>query len=471
MLIPVLLSGGVGSRLWPLSRELNPKQFLALTGEESLLGQTLSRAALLQNSGPPMVVCNDEHRFIVAERLREHSQGDTGAIILEPVGRNTAPAVAVAALQALQQDESALLLVLPADHVIQDESAFVAAVEKGMPHAEQGRLVTFGIVPTSPETGFGYIAHEAGDIGGGYPIRQFVEKPDAKTARSYLADGSYLWNSGMFLLGARAYLDELSEFSPEILAYATGAVDKAEKDLDFVRLNNEQFSLCPSDSIDYAVMEKTSKGVVVPLDCGWSDVGSWSTLWEIGEQDEQGNVAEGDVLLCQSNNSYVRSESRLVATLGVDNLVVVETADAVLVADKQRVQDVKAIVSQLKSSGRSEVNTHVEVYRPWGTYEPLAVADRFQVKRIVVNPGQRLSLQMHHHRAEHWVVVRGTAKVTCGDNVMILSEDQSTYIPLGTQHRLENPGVIPLEVIEVQSGSYLGEDDIIRFEDIYGRSQ
>ena len=469
MLIPVVLSGGVGSRLWPLSRELNPKQFLPMTGEVSMLEQTLERALALPNAEQPIIVCNDEHRFKVAEQLR-NQQVDNASIVLEPVGRNTAPAVAVAALQALKLDAQATLLVLPADHVIHDTEAFAQAVAVGLKQAKQGKLVTFGIIPTAPETGYGYIARGDDDCDGSFAIERFVEKPDLATAQSYLAEGNYLWNSGMFLLGAKTYLDELAAFAPEMLAAAEQSLAQASTDLDFIRLDKPAFEACPSDSIDYAVMEKTQRGMVVPLACGWSDVGSWATLWEIGDQDEQGNVVEGDVLLQSSNNSYVRSESRLVATLGINDLVVVETADAVLVAQRDQVQDIKAIVNQLKALKRDETSVHTQVYRPWGSYQSLVVGERFQVKRIIVSPGEQLSLQMHHHRAEHWIVVSGTAKVTRGDTVSVLTEDQSTYIPLGTKHRLENPGVIPLEIIEVQSGSYLGEDDIVRFDDVYGRS-
>lgn len=470
MLVPVLLSGGVGSRLWPLSRQLNPKQFLPLVDKLSLLEQTLERAQALVSSGAPIVVCNDEHRFMVAEQLR-NVEIKPGAIILEPVGKNTAPAVAVAALQALETDPDAVLLVMPADHIIADPAAFSEAVTKGLSQAQDGSLVTFGIVPESPETGYGYIRRGPAEASGCYPIAEFVEKPELEVAKQYVADGNYYWNSGMFLLGAQAYLDELRQHAPQMLAAAQAALANAEKDLDFVRLSEADFSACPSDSIDYAVMEKTSKGMVVPLSCGWNDVGSWSSLWEVGEKDDQGNVTKGDVILHDTNTSYIHSSSRLVTSVGIENVVVVETADAVLVADKDSVQNVKAIVNQLKQQQREEVNTHTKVYRPWGSYESLAMADRFQVKRIIVNPGAQLSLQMHHHRAEHWIVVSGTAVVTCGEKEFILCEDQSTYIPLGTKHRLANSGVIPLELIEVQSGSYLGEDDIVRFEDVYGRDK
>jgi len=468
MLIPVLLSGGVGSRLWPLSRELNPKQFLPLTGEFSLLEQTLNRASSLPDMAAPIVVCNEEHRFLVAEQLRNVSLTGS-AIILEPVGRNTAPAIAVAALQALKTDADAVLLVMPADHMIKDPAAFADAVAQGLLPAAEGKLVTFGIVPETPETGYGYIRRGDGGQDGCYPIAEFVEKPALEVAQQYLAAGNYYWNSGMFLLGAQSYLDELKVLSPVMYNAAAAALAQASEDMDFVRLDKGEFETCPSDSIDYAVMEKTHNGVVVPLSCGWSDVGSWSSLWEVDEKDPQGNVCKGDVIAQDSSNSYIHSSSRLVTTLGVDNVVVVETADAVLVADKSQVQNIKTIVNALKVQQRSEVNNHTKVYRPWGSYESLDAGDGFQVKRIIVTPGHQLSLQMHHHRAEHWIVVRGTALVTCGDKEFILTEDQSTYIPLGTKHRLANNGILELELIEVQSGRYLGEDDIVRFEDIYGR--
>lgn len=470
MLIPVVLSGGVGSRLWPVSRELFPKQFLPLTGSVSLLAQTLQRTAAIAQVGAPIIVCNDEHRFLVAEQLRQGAVAPA-AILLEPVGRNTAPAVAVAALQAQTIDPAAVLLVLPADHVIRQPEVFADAVTRGLPAAQAGSLVTFGIVPTAPETGYGYIQAGADQGHGALALQKFVEKPDLATARNYLASGEYLWNSGMFLMRADVYLAELEAHAPLMLAAVRNALQKARSDLDFIRLDATAFGACPSDSIDYAVMERTSKGAVVPLACGWSDVGSWSALWEVEDKDSADNVINGDVLLHEVDSSYVRSESRLVAAVGVSNLVVVETSDAVLIADKARVQDVKHIVQALKNAKRDEATVHKRVYRPWGSYESLVTAHRFQVKRIIVNPGQQLSLQMHHHRAEHWIVVSGTAKVTCGDKEFLLSEDESTYIPLGNRHRLANPGVIPLEMIEVQTGGYLGEDDIVRFQDIYGRNE
>ncbi len=469
MLTPVLLSGGVGSRLWPVSRETHPKQFLPLAGELSMLQETLQRASGLEET-PPLVVCNEEHRFMVAEQLRQVDLR-ASALILEPEGRNTAPAVALAAIQALAGDPEALLLVLPADHLIQDVDAFVAAVGKAVPLAQQGRLMTFGVVPASPETGYGYIKCGPAVDTDLYALERFVEKPDAATASAYLESGNYLWNSGMFLLRAATYLEQLGEHAPDILACCRRAMERASVDLDFVRPDAGVFAACPSNSIDYAVMEKTDVGGVVSLDCGWSDVGAWSALWDVADRDSEGNVCKGDIVLDNCRDSYFRSDSRLLAATGVANLVVVETADAVLVADRSRVQDVKRIVNRLKAESRPEVSLHRRVYRPWGSYESLVMSERFQVKRIVVNPGQTLSLQMHHHRAEHWIVVHGTAEVTCEDKVFMLAEDESTYIPLGHKHRLANPGRIPLELIEVQSGAYLGEDDIVRYEDLYGRGE
>lgn len=468
MLIPVLLSGGVGSRLWPVSREAYPKQFLALASELSMLQDTLARTAEL-DSAPPLVICNDEHRFMVAEQLRQLAV-NPAAIILEPEGRNTAPAVALAAFRAIASDPDALLLVLPADHVIRDAQAFANAVKLGVEKARSGSLMTFGVVPDTPETGYGYLRLGASQGNGLFSLDSFVEKPDAKTAEGYLQSGQYHWNSGMFLLSAGAYLEELKSHAPEIYNACEIAMAKADTDLDFLRPEREAFLSCPSDSIDYAVMEHTQRGGVIPLDCGWSDVGAWSTLWQVSDRDGDGNVLIGDVMTEDCSDSYLRSESRLIAATGIKNLIVVETPDAILVADRDEVQNVKQIVTRLKAEGRSEASLHQRVYRPWGSYESLIEGDRFQVKRIVVNPGQTLSLQMHHHRAEHWIVVHGTAEVTCEDKVFTLLEDQSTYIPLGHKHRLANPGKIPVELIEVQSGSYLGEDDIVRFADVYGRS-
>ncbi len=467
MLVPVLLSGGVGSRLWPVSREHHPKQLLPLASERSMLQDTLSRTRGLEMA-PPVVVCNEAHRFMVAEQLRQIDSAPD-ALILEPVGRNTAPAVALAALHLQATHPEAVMLVLPADHLVQQTEAFAEAVTRALPLAQGGRLMTFGVVPTRPETGYGYIRCGEELSNGVFDLERFVEKPDAETASAYLQSGDYLWNSGMFLLRVDSYLSELERYAPAMLDACRQAVAGATTDLDFMRPDPEAFAHCPSDSIDYAVMEHTDLGGVVSLDCGWSDIGAWSALWEVAEQDARGNATVGDVLLDNCSDSYVRADSRLVAVTGVSDLVVVETPDAVLVADRHRVQDVKRLVIELKAQGRGETELHARVYRPWGSYESLVVAEGFQVKRIIVNPGQKLSLQMHHHRAEHWVVVRGTAEVTCGERVFMLSEDESTYIPLGNKHRLVNPGRIPLELIEVQTGAYLGEDDIVRFEDVYGR--
>lgn len=432
-----------------------------------MLQDTLARIEGL-DSAAPMVICNDEHRFVVAEQLRQR-QVTAAAIILEPEGRNTAPAVALAALHAVATAPDAVLLVLPADHVIRDPGAFVGAVRCGQATAASGTLITFGVVPDAPHTGYGYLRLGANTGERLFALDRFVEKPDAATAKSYLAEGGYHWNSGMFLLSAAAYLEELTTHAPAIARACRAAMADASADLDFLRPQREAFLNCPADSIDYAVMEKTRRGAVIPLDCGWSDVGAWSTLWQVSERDDRGNVAIGDVMIEDCSDSYLRSESRLLAATGVDKLIVVETPDAVLVANRDKVQNIKAIVQRLKAEGRSEASLHRRVYRPWGSYESLIVGERFQVKRIVVDPGHTLSLQMHHHRAEHWIVAQGTAEVTCEDKVFILCEDQSTYIPLGHKHRLANPGKIPLELIEVQSGTYLGEDDIVRFEDVYGR--
>jgi mannose-1-phosphate guanylyltransferase/mannose-6-phosphate isomerase len=482
MLMPVILSGGTGSRLWPLSRELYPKQLLPLVNQSTMLQNTAERTLGIKDIGSPQVICNEEHRFMVAEQMRQIGI-EPSAVILEPFGRNTAPAVAVAALEAIAGGLNPILLILPADHVICDIAAFQRAVEAGKSFAESGKLITFGIIPQGPETGYGYIkackelgvrCEEGSDTLDtsplwSFPVEQFAEKPDFATAERYVESGDYFWNSGMFMFTALRYLEELERFAPEMLAACRTAHDGSVRDKDFTRLSASAFAACPSDSIDYAVMEKTADAVVIPLDVGWSDVGSWSALWEIGEQDVAGNVLKGDVLLHGVKGCYISAESRLVAAVGLEDVVIVETADAVLVARKDRVQDVKAIVNQLNSQKRSEAVTHRKVYRPWGAYQSVDSAERFQVKRITVNPGATLSLQMHHHRAEHWIVVNGTARITRGDEVIMLSENQSVYIPLGVTHRLENPGVIPLELIEVQSGSYLGEDDIVRFEDVYGR--
>lgn len=470
MLIPVILSGGVGSRLWPLSREHYPKQLLALMGQNTLLQDTVLRLKNLPEVANPLVVCNESHRFLIAEQLRS-IKTHPEHLILEPEGRNTAPAAAIAALAAQNYDLDPILLILPADHLIQNVAVFCERVTAALPLAQAGHLVTFGIVPTVPETGYGYI--QAGRIteleASAFQVARFVEKPALAVAQEYLDSGDYYWNSGMFLFKASRYLEELEKFSPVMFGACQEAVYGATHDADFMRLSKQAFLNCPSDSIDYAVMEKTQDAVVLPLDVGWNDVGAWSALWDVSEQDASGNVCIGDVLTEASENCYIRSEHRLVATLGVKDHIIVETADAVLVAHKDHVQDVKKIVNQLKASARQEADLHRKVHRPWGTYENIDVEARFQVKRIQVKPGASLSLQMHYHRSEHWIVVKGTAQVTRGEETFVLSENQSTYIPLGVKHRLENPGKLMLELIEIQSGSYLGEDDIVRFEDVYGR--
>jgi mannose-1-phosphate guanylyltransferase/mannose-6-phosphate isomerase len=466
-LIPVILSGGSGTRLWPLSREGHPKQFLALAGEQSMLQATWTRVAELAGDNAPLVVTNEAHRFMVAEQLRQ--VGCTpAAILLEPAGRNTAPAIAVAALAATAYGGDPLLLVLPSDHVIADEHAFRSAVREAIPAAAEGALVTFGIVPTAPEIGYGYIQAAKGD--GVRQVQRFVEKPDAATAQVWLDEGGYFWNSGMFLFRAGRYLEELGRHRPDILAACRDAWAGAKRDTDFLRLERSAFEACPADSIDYAVMEKTDAARVLPVDIGWNDVGSWAALWQVAEHDGDGNARHGDVMALDCHDSYAWSERRLVAMIGLEGVIVVDTDDALLVASKDRVQQVKDVVAQLKDGDRGEAVLHRKVYRPWGAYDSIDMAERFQVKRITVKPGAALSLQMHHHRAEHWVVVSGTARVTRGEDVFLLGENESTFIPMGTRHRLENPGKVPLELIEVQSGSYLGEDDIVRFEDVYGRS-
>lgn len=477
MIIPVILAGGSGTRLWPLSRELYPKQFMRLVGENSLLQETLLRLNGLTELGPPIVLCNEEHRFIVAEQLRQIDRAPQ-AIVLEPVGRNTAPALAVAAILAERQDPETIILVLPADHYIADHRALIRAARLGAKLAHQSQLVTFGIPPTAPETGYGYIRKgdlletapgESVESPPAWRIAQFVEKPDLATAKSYLDCGQYCWNSGMFVFCASAYLSELNTHAPEILQACRRAVEEGREDLDFLRLEKGAFTDCPSDSIDYAVMEKTHAGVMLALDGKWNDLGSWEALWQAGSKDDAKNVVHGDVCLQDVKRSYVYSSGRLVAAVGLDGHVVVETADAVFVAPRDQVQQVKALVNRLKTDKRSETVRHRRVYRPWGFYEDMDIAERFLIKRITVKPQAKLSLQKHLHRAEHWVVVKGTALVTKGAEQILLSEDQSTYIPLGTLHRLENPGKIPLELVEVQTGSYIGEDDIVRQEDIYGR--
>ena len=467
-MIPVILSGGSGTRLWPLSRQLFPKQFLPLSSDQSMLQATVSRLDGLDLQ-PPMIICNDEHRFIVAEQLRALDISNSD-IILEPVGRNTAPAIAVAAFQALKNDKEAVLLVLAADHVIEDIAEFHNAINTADLLARQDKLVTFGIVPDKAETGYGYIKRGKAVDSGGYFVDAFVEKPDLETAESYLLSGDYLWKSGMFIFKAGRYLEELKTHAPDIYESCQKAVENIDNNVDFYRLDKDIFSLCPAESIDYAVMEKTNDAVVVPLDAQWNDVGSWSALWDIRTKDDVGNVTVGDVITHDVSNSYFHASSKLVTAVGVDNLVIVETPDAVMVSSKDRVQDVKQIVEKLNKDGRPETLIHRRASRPWGSYDCIDHGERFQVKRIIVKPGGTLSLQMHHHRAEHWIVVRGTAEVTKGDEVFTITENQSTYIPLGVKHRLANPGVVPLEIIEVQSGSYLGEDDIVRFDDTYGRS-
>ncbi len=465
---PVVLSGGSGTRLWPLSRKMFPKQFLGLHGDLTMLQETLERLDGLDTDSPT-VVCNEDHRFIVAEQLRQLG-APSPSIILEPEGRNTAPAIALAALHAVAEGEDALLLVLAADHVIEDVSAFHRAIERAVKAAGEGDLVTFGIVPDKPETGYGYI--RKGELLGdqAYRVSRFVEKPDQATAEEYLKSGDFLWNSGMFLFSARRYLDELARYQPSMVEATRRAMVGAFRDLDFLRVDAGAFAESPSDSIDYAVMEKTDAAVVVPLDAGWNDIGSWSALWDINGKDEQGNSVQGDVLMVDAHNNLAMSESRLLAAVGVDDLIMVETKDAVLVAHKDKSQEVKQIVEQLKAAGRSEPDFHRVVYRPWGCFDSIEEGGRFKVKRISVKPGAKLSLQMHHHRAEHWVIVSGTARVQRGEETRILTENDSIYIHVGEKHSLENPGKLPLELIEVQTGSYLGEDDIVRFEDRYGRS-
>ncbi|MGS2724237.1 mannose-1-phosphate guanylyltransferase/mannose-6-phosphate isomerase [Porticoccus sp. GXU_MW_L64] len=466
--LPVILCGGSGSRLWPLSRQGYPKQFLKLDGECTMLQGTVDR--LGGHVANPVIICGEDHRFLVAEQLREMGVSHQG-ILLEPEGRNTAPAIAAAALhsQTLNGDDP-LLLVLPADHVITHKAAFQKAVAAAVPLADSGSLVTFGVVPTCAETGYGYIRAGNAD-GDAFEVAEFVEKPDHQKAQNYVDSGNYYWNSGMFLFRASRYLEELKKHNPEILASCQQALECASKDLDFVRLERQAFLSSPSDSIDYAVMEKADSIRVVPLDCGWSDLGSWAALWDVCDKDTQGNNASGEAIFHNSKNCLVRSGDKLVATVGLDDVIVVDTVDATLVAARDSAQEVKAVVEQLKASASELLNNHRKVYRPWGNYDSIDEGERFQVKRIVVNPGAELSLQMHHHRAEHWIVVKGTALVTKGEEEFLVSENQSTYIPLGTTHRLKNPGKFPLELIEVQSGSYLGEDDIVRFDDHYGRTE
>ncbi|MEZ9140957.1 MULTISPECIES: mannose-1-phosphate guanylyltransferase/mannose-6-phosphate isomerase [unclassified Shewanella] len=472
MIIPVIMAGGNGTRMWPLSRSMYPKQFLSLVSDtETMLQSTLLRLIGVKTAAP-MLICNEEHRFIAAEQIRALGMDNSG-IILEPFGRNTAPAIALAAFQAQIIDENANLLILAADHVIQNNDAFVKAITEAKKVSESGGVATFGIVPTAPETGYGYI-HAGTKQQHGYAVEQFVEKPDLATAETYVNSGDYYWNSGMFMVKASRYLELLGKYQPDMLIACQASIANPRLDFDFIRLNNEAFAACPDESVDYAVMEPLSRNEpgcisVIPLDAGWSDVGSWSSLWEVSKKDENGNVAHGDVMVKQANNNHIHSGYKLVSLLGVDDLVVIDTKDALLVARKDSVQDVKQIVNQIKADGRTEHKLAREVYRPWGKYDSIDKGDRFQVKRITVKPGEKVSIQMHHHRAEHWIVVKGTALITIDGKGKLYSENESAYIPITATHCMANPGKINLEIIEVQTGGYLGEDDIVRFEDKYGR--
>ena len=463
---PVVLAGGTGSRLWPKSRAALPKQFLSLTSNSTMLQDTVTRLKGT-NAELPVFICNDAHRFLVAEQLRKKNIEHDG-ILLEPVGRNTAPAIALAALHATKTGNDPVLLVLAADHLIKDQEAFHSAIVKAGALANEGKLVTFGIVPDKPHTGYGYI--KAGKVlNVGFEVADFVEKPQPETAKQYVESGDFFWNSGMFMFKASRYIEELGKYNPEMLEVCRRAIETEAPDLDFIRVDSEIFSTCPDDSIDYAVMEKTDSAAMVPLDAGWSDVGSWTSLWETADKDEDGNVCVGDIILKKTRNSYVNAEQRLVSVIGLEDVIVVETKDAVMVAHKDDAQSIKNVVNKLKAEKRPEFEFHREVFRPWGSYDSIDNGARFQVKRITVKPGEKLSVQMHHHRAEHWIVVSGSAKVTIDDNTKLVTENESVYIPIGAVHALENPGKIPLELIEVQSGAYLGEDDIIRFSDRYGR--
>ena len=467
---PVMLSGGTGQRLWPVSRAQMPKQLMPLLSRRSLLQETALRLAGMDGIAPPLVIANADHRFMIAAQLQELGI-EPLALVLEPAGRNTAAAAAVAAKIIGERDAAGILVLLPADHHISDVTGFRQAVLAGAALAARGAIVTFGITPRGPETGYGYIKRGEAIPGGAFTVAKFCEKPDRARAEEFLAEGGYDWNSGIFMARADALAAEMETHCPEILARCASAVAGSYRDLDFLRLDRPAFEACPAAPFDTAVMEKTGNAVVLPLDIGWSDVGSWTALWELGDKDASGNVTSGDVIAIDTEETYIRGNGRLVTTLGVKDLVIVDTGDAVLIADKGRVQDIRALVAKLKEAGRSEHDTHSRVHRPWGFYESIEAGDRYQVKHLMVKPGAALSLQMHHHRAEHWVVVRGTARVIVGNKEMLISENESTYIPIGTPHRLENPGKVPLSIIEVQSGCYLGEDDIVRFDDQYGRLQ
>jgi mannose-1-phosphate guanylyltransferase len=467
MIVPIILSGGSGTRLWPLSRKLHPKQFIDLVNDTTLFQDTILR--LPKDAANPLIICNEEHRFLAAEQLRQINKESNG-IILEPIGKNTAPAIALAALKFINNGEDPLLLVLSADHLIQNINTFHQSIKIAEKLAEKDKLVTFGIVPDKAETGYGYIKANIDNTADYYKIQSFTEKPNEEDAKKYLDSGNYLWNSGMFMFKASIYLQELEKFEPEILTSCKKSCQTEYKDKDFIRLNNDEFRQCPEQSIDYGVMEHTEGAMVVPLDANWSDIGSWDALWNAKNKDKNGNVSEGDVILDEVKNTYAYSANRLVSVIGVSDLVIVDTQDALLVADKKYSQNIKNIVNQLKQDNRSEADNHRKVFRPWGYYDSIDADDGFQVKRILVNPGAKLSLQKHEHRAEHWVVVKGVAKVTCGDKTFSLKENQSTYIPKGEVHRLENTEEIDLEIIEIQTGDYLGEDDIIRLEDDYQRN-
>lgn len=469
VLIPVILCGGSGTRLWPLSRETYPKQFLRLLGRESLLQQTMQRLKGIEELGPALLVCNESSRFVAAEQLREIGIDDA-RILLEPVRRNTAPAIATAALHALSENEDPLLLILPSDHVIKNHDAFCTAIHFARDAASRGDLVTFGIKPEGPETGYGYIRAASSESGPSRPVLEFVEKPNRATAEQYIASGNYYWNSGMFLFRASRYIEELMRYQPEIVAACREAVSQAKKDCDFIRLDSKAYEASPDNAVDYAVMERTDRASMIALDASWSDIGSWASVWEVADKDGTNNATQGDVLLQDCEDCLVHGTTRLVTAVGLRNTVVVETADALLIMDTERAQDTKKLVGQLLRTKRAEATQHREIFRPWGSYDSIGNGHRFQVKRITVKQGAKLSLQMHHHRAEHWVVVSGTAKITNGDKEYLLTENQSTYIPVGVVHSLENPGKVPLELIEIQSGGYLGEDDIVRLQDLYGRA-